>query len=130
MNKEKDVKQRRKAIDCKLIEPSKTSPGYFKYVITIRELDGSIHTVPAYGVDMQDAIRRLLKTERDAKINKVYIRKIEPITLIAIFTCWVVSVISSLVLDNYQYAYWGVISLFTVVFSVAVFRFIRGIQDN
>lgn len=130
MSKEKDVKQRRKAIDCKLIEPSKTSPGYFKYAITIRELDGSIHTVPAYGVDMQDAIRRLLKTERDAKINKVYIRKIEPITLIAIFTCWVVSVISSLVLDNYQYAYWGVISLFTVVFSVAVFRFIRGIQDN
>jgi hypothetical protein len=58
------MKARRKAIDCKLVEASKTSPGYFKYQITIQELDGSINVVPAYGKDMQDAIERLLWNER------------------------------------------------------------------
>lgn len=58
------VKERRRAIHCELVEPSKTSPGYFKYQITIRELDGSIDIVPAYGKDMQDAIERLLWHER------------------------------------------------------------------
>ena len=58
------IKKRRKAIHCELIEPSKTSPGYFKYQVTIMELDGSIEIVPAYGRDMQDAIERLLWNER------------------------------------------------------------------
>ena len=58
------VKERRRAIHCELVEPSKTSPGYFKYQITIRELDGSVEIVPAYGKDMQDAIERLLWNER------------------------------------------------------------------
>jgi len=63
-------KERRKAIDCKLIEASKTSPGYFKYKVTIQELDGSIHVVPAYGKDMQDAIERLLWTERYESVTR------------------------------------------------------------
>lgn len=57
-------KDRRRAIHCEMLEPSKTSPGYFKYQITIRELDGTEHVVPAYGKDMQDAIERLLWNER------------------------------------------------------------------
>jgi len=57
-------KERRRAIHCELIEASKTSPGYFKYQIKIREKDGSETIVPAYGKDMQDAIERLLWTER------------------------------------------------------------------
>lgn len=56
--------ERRRAIHCEMLEPSKTSPGYFKYQITIRELDGTEHIVPAYGKDMQDAIERLLWNER------------------------------------------------------------------
>ena len=67
-------KERRKAIDCKLVEASKTSPGYFKYQITIQEKDGTINVVPAYGKDMQDAIERLLWNERLTPItnNDVY----------------------------------------------------------
>jgi hypothetical protein len=57
-------KNRRRAIHCEMLEPSKTSPGYFKYKITIREKDGSEHVVPAYGKDMQDAIERLIWNER------------------------------------------------------------------
>ena len=57
-------KERRRAVHCVLLEPSKTSLGYYKYQITIRELDGTENIVPAYGKDMQDAIERLLWNER------------------------------------------------------------------
>ena len=67
MSKENNI--RRKAIDCKLIGPSTTSPGYFKYEITIQEESGKIHVEPAYWVDMQDAISRLVWTERVEKVN-------------------------------------------------------------
>ena len=40
---------RRRAIDCKIISKSKTVPGYCKYLVTICELDGTIHKQPAYG---------------------------------------------------------------------------------
>jgi len=35
------MKDRRRATDGKLIEVSKSNPGYYKYQFTIRELDGS-----------------------------------------------------------------------------------------
>jgi hypothetical protein len=65
----KENKMRRKAIDCKLVGPSTTSPGYFKYEVTIQEESGAIHKEPAYGIDMQDAISRLVWTERVEKVN-------------------------------------------------------------
>ena len=61
---------RRRAIDCRLVEKSKTSPGFIKYEITIAEKDGTVHKEPAYGKDMQDAISRLINTERTYKIEK------------------------------------------------------------
>ena len=61
---------RRRAIDCKLVDSSKKNPGYFKYDVTIKEKDGTTHTEPAYGVDMQDAISRLIWKERSIKIEK------------------------------------------------------------
>ena len=65
------MKTRRKAVDCKLVRESKDHPGYFKYQVTIQETDGSTHVVPAYGKDMQDAISRLVWTERrDAIVKK------------------------------------------------------------
>lgn len=64
------MKTRRKAIDCKLIRESKDHPGYFKYQVTIQELDGSTHVVPAYGKDMEDALERLVWIERKEKIIK------------------------------------------------------------
>ena len=61
---------RRRAIDCTLVEKSKTSPGFIKYEITIAEKDGTIHKEPAYGKDMQDAISRLVNTERTYQVEK------------------------------------------------------------
>ncbi len=70
MTKDKYNFKRRRAIDCKFIEKSKTSPGYLKYEITICEKDGTIHKQPAYGIDMQSAIARLVSKERTVNIEK------------------------------------------------------------
>ena len=61
------MKQRRKAIESKLIGESKTSPGYFKYQFTILEVDGTTNEMPAYGKDMEDALERLVWVERTEK---------------------------------------------------------------
>ena len=62
--------KRRRAIKCKFIEKSKTSPGYLKYEVPICEKDGTKHKQPAYGVDMQSAIARLVNQERTVKVEK------------------------------------------------------------
>ena len=69
-NKNKYNFERRRAIKCKFIEKSKTSPGYLKYEVTICEKDGTKHKQPAYGVDMQSAIARLVNQERTARVEK------------------------------------------------------------
>ena len=73
MGKKKNKKynfERRRAIKCKFVEKSKTSPGYLKYEVTIIETDGTKHKEPAYGVDMQSAIARLVNQERTIKVEK------------------------------------------------------------
>ena len=74
---------RRRAIDCKIVARSKANPGYCKYMITIAELDGTVHKQPAYGKDMQDALSRLMNTERTVKVE----RKLENNTGL-IFIVW------------------------------------------
>lgn len=98
------MKQRRKAIDGKMIEESKTSPGYFKYQFTILELDGSKNILPAYGKDMEDALERLVWVERVDKksFNVVLISALLTVIIIpsiiaAITNNWLF-VIGSLVL--------------------------------
>tara|TARA_B100000902_G_scaffold366324_1_gene388006 strand:+ start:233 stop:616 length:384 start_codon:yes stop_codon:yes gene_type:complete len=76
---------RRRAIDCKIVEKSKKYPGYCKYIVTIAELDGTIHKQPAYGKDMQDALSRLLKKELTVKVE----RKLET-NIGVIFLTWLV----------------------------------------
>ena len=83
MKKSKYTKRR--AIDCKLIRKSKSNPGYCKYMITIAEMDGTIHKQPAYGKDMQGALSRLLKKELTVKVE----RKLENNTGL-IFLAWLI----------------------------------------
>ena len=70
MKMKKSKYERRRAIDCELLEKSKTHKGYCKYLVTIAEMDGTIHKQPCYGKDMQDALSRLMNTERTVKIEK------------------------------------------------------------
>ena len=63
------AKVRRKAVNCRLLEKSRYSKGYYKYKVTIKEKDGTIHEQPAYGKDMQDALSRLIKNEITVKVE-------------------------------------------------------------
>ena len=69
-NKHKHKFNRRRALECKFVEKSKNNPGYLKYLVTIGEKDGTKHTQPAYGKDMQDALSRLINKERTIKVEK------------------------------------------------------------
>tara|TARA_R110000822_G_scaffold127191_2_gene262521 strand:- start:100 stop:498 length:399 start_codon:yes stop_codon:yes gene_type:complete len=83
LNKNKSKYSKRRAIDCKLLKKSTTHKGYCKYMITIAEMDGTIHKQPAYGKDMQGALSRLLNKELTVKLE----RKLETNTGL-IFLSW------------------------------------------
>ena len=88
LNKKKMKKSkydRRRAIDCKLLKKSSSHKGYCKYIVTVAELDGTIHKQPVYGKDMQDALSRLMKKELTVKVE----RKLET-NVGAIFLIWLV----------------------------------------
>ena len=121
----KRVKLRRRAINCKLVEESKTNPGYFKYLITIKEKDGKVHEVPTYGIDMQDAIKRLLKVESSERIHKTYINKIEPISILATAFTWILSILLAAMIDDYRYAFYGTISIFSILTIFLTYRFFK-----
>ena len=84
-----DIKKRRKAIDCKLIEESSSNPGFYKYMVTIEDIDGSITQQPAYGIDMQDAIRRLVRSESAEKVVQIVERK-QQFFLMALFAICII----------------------------------------
>jgi len=60
---------KRKAINAELRIESKTHKGWFKYDITIQNIDGSVESVPAYGKDLQDALRRVVHDENITKVE-------------------------------------------------------------
>ena len=64
----KNVKPRRMDIQAEWQRDSESAPGFNKYFITIREVDGTEVRVPAYGRDMQDALSRIVKRERTEKL--------------------------------------------------------------
>ena len=85
MFRKKSKYDRRRALDCKLVEKSKKNAGYYKYMVTIGEKDGTTHKQPAYGRDMQDALSRLINTERTVKVEK----KLET-NMFWVFLIWVI----------------------------------------
>ena len=99
--------ERRKAIDCKLLKQSNTHEGYYKYLVTIREKDGTINKQPAYGTDMQDAISRLVWNERTIKIEK----KLENNPLL-FFLCWMAIMAIPVLWNDFIYSPWFILYMF------------------
>ena len=123
------MKDRIRATDGKLIEKSKTNPGYYKYQFTIREVDGSENIIPSYGVDMTDALQRILKHERKEKLNEVYVNKVEPTVMISVLITWIIMVGLSIMMPNQPgYALYGTIGLMSVVLVVAVYNFFKNLN--
>jgi len=61
---------KRKAIHAELRKESQTFNGWLKYEVTIQNEDGSTEKVPAYGKDLQDALRRVVHDEKVQKLEK------------------------------------------------------------
>ena len=106
---------RRRAIDCKLIERSKSNPGYCKYMITIAELDGTVHKQPAYGKDMQGALSRLMNTERTVKVE----RKLENNTGL-IFLSWLVLMGVPAIFFGAQNTPWYLVATFGTIIMIMI----------
>ena len=64
-------RQTRKALDCKLVGQSDIDPKYYRYEVTIQEANGEVYKAPAFGRDMQDALSRLVWTERTQAVSKL-----------------------------------------------------------
>jgi hypothetical protein len=124
------MKERRRAIEAKLIEKSKSNPGYYKYKIKIKELNGEEHVVPSYGVDMEDALRRIIKNENKEKINKVYTKKIEPTLFVLIFGSWLSCIlISAINYDNPKYALYGTLGVVSFMLLYSINKLIKLIKE-
>jgi|TARA_Y100000389_G_scaffold195665_1_gene227426 hypothetical protein len=120
------MKERRRAVDGKLIEVSKSNPGYYKYQFTIKELDGDESVIPSYGVDMTDALQRILKNEKKEKLNDVYVKKVEPTIMISVVLVWLTMIgLSMFIPDHPEYALYGTIGLMSIVMIIAVHNFFK-----
>ena len=115
MVKNKYKFKRRRAIECKFVEKSKTSPGYLKYEVTICEKDGTIHKKPAYGIDMQSAIARLVNQERTAIVEK----KVTNNPLL-FFIAWVILMAWPVLLTQTHNSPWFVLYMFGGVISLFI----------
>ena len=74
-----DMKPRRRAVHAELRKESESFDGWLKYEVTIENPDGSIEHVPAYGKDLQDALSRVVHDQRVNTIEKKVIKKIPEI---------------------------------------------------
>ena len=58
------------AIKAEWERASESTPGFYKYIVTIREESGQINKIPVYGRNMQDALSRIVRHERSERIVK------------------------------------------------------------
>jgi len=108
---------RRRALECKFVEKSKKNPGYLKYEVTIGEKDGTVHTQPVYGKDMQDALSRLINIERTVKIEK----KMERNPLIFFLTWMVLMAGPVFIHGDLAYTPWFILYMFATFSAMFLF---------
>jgi len=82
--KKKKNKVKKIAIHAELRKESQTFDGYLKYEVTIKNHDGSIEKVPAYGKDLQDALSRVVHDEMVVELEKKIVKKLPA-------TAWVIA---------------------------------------
>ena len=111
------IKKTRKALDCKLIGQSDIDPKYFRYEVTIQEADGSVHKVPAFGRDMQDALSRLVWNERTDAVSKFASKRpwMQVVPMLSLFCVLGIFAIQSKTHDNPMWILSGLGALGVIV---------------
>jgi hypothetical protein len=123
-NKHKN-KDRRRAILCELARKSNSHPGYYKYIVDIKETDGSTAKHPAYGVDMQDALKRLLRSERNEKIVNVVSNRLDVIFILSWFTLIIAPPVIAMTTGDYRWAVYPLTLVFGISFIIAALRIFK-----
>ena len=100
-----------------MVRKSNKHPEYFRYDVTVGEVDGTITKHPVYGKDMQDAITRLLYKERTIKIEK----KLERNPFL-FFIAWMAAMAVPVILTDTHDTPWFILYMFisfTAIFLAA-----------
>ena len=84
-------------------------------MVTIGEKDGTVHTQPAYGKDMQGALNRLINKELTVKVE----RKLETNTGL-IFLSWLVLMGTPAIFFGTQGAPWYLAYTFGTIIMIMV----------
>ena len=120
---------RRKAIDCKLVKESSSYEGYFKYIVTVEEIDGSISKHPSYGKDMQDAIRRLVRSEHADKVVEV-VEKKQHFFVFGLFALCILIPLLGGVFNQENINMWLVLPLITIMIIFLVFELVERFRSK
>ena len=114
-------RQTRKALDCKLVGQSDIDPKYFRYEVTIQEANGEVYKAPAFGRDMQDALSRLVWTERTQAVSKLAGKRpwLQMLPLLSLFCVLGIFAVQASADNNPMWILAGLASL-VVIIAVAV----------
>ena len=94
-------------------------------MITVEEIDGSINKHPAYGIDMQDAIKRLVRSENADKVVRI-VEKKQHFFLMALFAFCIIIPLLGVYNSSDSKNWWIMLPLVTII--VVFFSF--GILDS
>ena len=109
-------KNKKVAINAELRKESQTFNGWLKYEVTIKNEDGTLEKVPAYGKDLQDALSRVVHDYRVKVLEEKVIKKV-PETGWAVAWFMGQALMTSLIYYNVNYAYVG----YYIVGSIALY---------
>ena len=125
----KKSNNKRKAIDCKLVKESSTYEGYFKYIVTVEDVDGSISKHPSYGKDMQDAIRRLVRSEHADKVVQV-VEKKQHFFVFGLFALCILIPLLGGVFNQENINMWLILPLITIMVVFLVFELVERFRSK
>jgi len=121
--------KRRKAIDCKLVKESTSYAGYFKYIVTVEDVDGTVSKHPSYGKDMQDAIRRLVRTENADMVVKV-VEKKQHFFVFGLFALCVLIPLLGVVFNQENVNWWLMLPLFSIMIIFLAFELLERFRSK
>ena len=106
---------KRRALECKLIQEHPQKPNYYLYEVEVGELDGTTWKDTVYGADMSEALNRLLWNKRTSKIEKVLQKTPEWYLVVLWFAMTIVPAsITSVMMDK------PFLIIITIVFNMAI----------
>lgn len=113
-------KKNKIAVHAELRKESESFNGWFKYEVTIKDVNGGTQVVPAYGKDLQDALSRVVHDEKVIKYRFVFNRVPSLVWIVGWFTVlggmvWYTTTHRDTLGDTAGLIFLGTITLLTTV---------------